>query len=100
VPAASRTPIYAPCLLLYYRAAVPPQARRIGELEAERGRLLALLPARQRALITARQEDAADGQGSDKWIFPAPILKEGAFRERERQAEAEARPVRSASTGG
>jgi hypothetical protein len=66
------------------------QARRIGDLEAERARLLAALPPRQRELIVTRQADAAEGQGSDKWIFPAPILREAAFRERERLAEAEA----------
>lgn len=63
------------------------QARRIGDLEAVRGRLLAQLPAAQRALILARQREAAEGQGSDKWCFPAPILAEGAFRQRERERE-------------
>jgi hypothetical protein len=73
-----------------HNAYVKSQARRIGELEAERARLLARLPARQRALIVARQEAAAEGQGSEKWVFPSPILRENAFRERERAAEAEA----------
>jgi hypothetical protein len=79
----------------------PPQARRIGQLEAERARLLARLPARQRELIAARQAGAAEGQGSDKWVFPAPILGERAFREREREAEEEeAAALAEAGEGG
>lgn len=62
------------------------QAKRISDLEAERERLLAQLPEHQRSLIVARQEAAAEGQGSDKWIFPQPLLGENAFRAREQEA--------------
>lgn len=64
-------------------------AAQIGRLEAERARLLAALPAWRRELVRAREAEAAaaDGEGADRWAFPAPILDERAFREREREWE-------------
>ena len=72
-------------------------AERISSLEAERARLRARRPARQRAGGGARRAEAAEGQGSEKWIMPAPILAEGAFRERERQHEREERAAKAAA---
>lgn len=77
-------------------------AGRISDLEAARAALLAALPPRRRVLIEARAAAAAEGQGSDKWVMPAPILGEAAFRERERRHDAEeaARRARARGAGG
>lgn len=78
----------------------PTQADRIGDLERRRAALLARLPARQRTVITARQTEAVEGQGSDKWVMPAPILRERAFRAADREHAAAAAVVTGVVPGG
>ncbi len=63
--------------------------RRISALEGQRALLLGLLPASSQARIRARQAEAGEGQGSLKWVFPAPILDESAFRRRVKKQEEE-----------
>ena len=67
---------------LYGRDAPLHLARRIGQLEAERERLLAALPAEQQAHVRRRQVDAAgeEGAGALRWQMPPLVLDEAAFR--------------------
>lgn len=69
---------------LYGREAPLHLARRIGQLEAERERLLAALPLEQQAHVRRRQVDAAgeEGEGALRWQMPSVILDEEAFRAR------------------
>lgn len=67
---------------LYGRDAQLHLARRIGQLEAERERLLAALPPEQQAHVRRRQVDAAgeEGEGALRWQMPPLVLDEAAFR--------------------
>ena len=67
---------------LYGRDAPLHLARRIGQLEAERERLLGALPAEQQAHMRRRQVDAAgeEGAGALRWQMPPLVLDEAEFR--------------------
>lgn len=67
---------------LYGEAAPLHLARRIGELEDERERLLAALPGEQRRFLRRRQVEAAEGEGEGalQWQVPPLVLDEAAFR--------------------
>ncbi|PRW60108.1 pyruvate dehydrogenase E1 beta subunit [Chlorella sorokiniana] len=67
---------------LFGRDAPLHLARRIGQLEAERERLLRVLPPAQQAHVRRRQVDAAgeEGEGALRWQMPAVVLDETAFR--------------------
>ena len=56
-------------------------ADRIGRLEVQHAALQATLPEGTRQTYLARQREAADKAGSEKWVFPQPIWDEAAYRE-------------------
>lgn len=55
---------------------------RITQLEARHAALLAQLPPDVQERYKQRQAAAAAEPGSEKWVFPSPILDEEGYRER------------------
>ncbi|KAL4458205.1 hypothetical protein ABPG75_013070 [Micractinium tetrahymenae] len=71
------------CFVHLHGEAAPLRlAERISELEDERERLLAALPAQQRQFLRRRQVEAAEGEGAGalRWQVPPLVLDEAAFR--------------------
>ncbi|KAG2490904.1 hypothetical protein HYH03_010817 [Edaphochlamys debaryana] len=83
---------------VYGREAELKLVERIGSLEARHRELLAGLPAAMREHHAARHEEACEGQGSDRWVFPSPIADEADFRRRVGEEEEQAQ--RAGSGGG
>jgi hypothetical protein len=66
---------------LHGRQAPLHLAQRLGQLEAERERLLAALPREQQQVVRRRQAEAAGaGGGGLRWQVPPLVLDEAAFR--------------------
>eukprot|EP00775_Hariotina_reticulata_P003202 gene3202-3479_t len=79
--------VYRGFIHLYGRAAPEKLIERIGQLEAERERLLVQLPVNMQQHVLKRQREAAVEEGADKWVFPDPILDEPKYRQTIREVE-------------
>ncbi|KAL3154541.1 hypothetical protein ABBQ32_013999 [Trebouxia sp. C0010 RCD-2024] len=72
--------IYRAYTHIYGREAQLLLVQRIADFELQYETLLKLLPANVQELVKSRQKDAASVEGSNKWVFPAPILDEAKYR--------------------
>lgn len=73
--------VYRAYLHLFGQQAQLQLIDRIGQLETRHTELQAKLPAEIREKYLARQREAADVPGSEKWVFPQPIWDEAAYRQ-------------------
>ncbi|KAG2449853.1 hypothetical protein HYH02_005376 [Chlamydomonas schloesseri] len=74
---------------LYGREAELKLVERISALESQHAKLLEGLPEQSQAHYWSRHQDACDGQGADRWVFPPPIYDEEDYRRRVRAEEAQ-----------
>ncbi|PNW70419.1 hypothetical protein CHLRE_17g719050v5 [Chlamydomonas reinhardtii] len=88
---------------LYGREAELKLVERIGALESQHAKLLAGLPEESQRHYWSRHQEACDGQGADRWVFPPPIYDEEEYRRRvkaEEAAAAAAAETGAAAAGG
>ncbi|KAG2437905.1 hypothetical protein HXX76_005521 [Chlamydomonas incerta] len=85
---------------LYGREAEMKLVERIGALESQHAKLLAGLPEESQRHYWSRHEEACDGQGADRWVFPPPIYDEEEYRRRVRAEEAAAGQAGGAAAAG
>eukprot|EP00198_Chlamydomonas_reinhardtii_P014441 XP_001703778.1 predicted protein [Chlamydomonas reinhardtii] len=79
------------------------EVERIGALESQHAKLLAGLPEESQRHYWSRHQEACDGQGADRWVFPPPIYDEEEYRRRvkaEEAAAAAAAETGAAAAGG
>lgn len=72
--------IYRAYIHLYGREAQLHLVQRIADFEQQHAVLFAKLPDKVQALVKFRQQEAASVAGSEKWVFPSPIIDEHKFR--------------------
>lgn len=65
---------------LYGKEAQLHLVQRIADFEQQHASLLGQLPSGIQDLVKQRHKDAASVSGSEKWVFPSPILDEARFR--------------------